>query len=101
MNRDEKRDEEIVAAAKKFENREYFSDIVHSKVSRGVDSACGVGFLEGAVWSDEHPRKGLVDIEKVKDFLSSVDLNFYQEREYKFNTDELIVDLEKYLLEEQ
>ena len=40
-------------------------------------------WLEGAEWADEHPREGLVDIEKVKDFLSSVDLNFYQEKEYK------------------
>ena len=55
------------------------------------------GFIKGAEWSDEHPRKGLVDIEKVKEFLSSVDLNFYREWEDKFNTDELIVDLEKYL----
>lgn len=56
-----------------------------------------VGFITGAKWSDEHPRKGLVDIEKVKEFLSSVDLNFYRELEDKFNTDELIIDLERYL----
>ena len=50
------REEEIVKAAKEFENRSWFSDIVHSKVSRGVDSAFGIGFIEGAVWADENPQ---------------------------------------------
>ena len=54
-------------------------------------------FIEGANWSDEHPKEGMISIEKVKEFLGSVDLNFYREWEDKFNTDELIIDLEKYL----
>ena len=63
------REEEIVKAAKEFENRSWFSDIVHSKVSRGVDSACGIGFLEGAVWADEHPKEGFWNKDKVIEWL--------------------------------
>lgn len=42
-------------------------------------------------------KEKYVKLSKVEEFLSSVDLNFYREWEDKFNTDELIVDLEKYL----
>lgn len=68
------REEEIVKAAKEFENRSWFSDIVHSKVSRGVDSACGIGFLEGAVWADENPESkyNLSDIDYIAGTLKSI-----------------------------
>lgn len=49
------RNEEIVLAAKAAEKSTGFGELVHSKESRGVNSAYGIGFLEGAVWSDEHP----------------------------------------------
>ena len=54
-------DEEIVNAAKsKGEERspECFCDLVHSKKSRGVNSAFGIGFIEGAVWCREFLMKG-------------------------------------------
>lgn len=50
-----KRNKEIVLAAKAAEKSTGFGELVHSKESRGVNSAYGIGFLEGAVWSDEHP----------------------------------------------
>ena len=61
------REEEIIEAAKKAEKGVGFSDIV--KKAKEVNSAYGIGFLEGATWSDEHPRKGLVDIDKACEWL--------------------------------
>lgn len=49
------REEQIVEAAKAKEEETGFCELVKSPVSRGVDSACGIGFIEGAVWADEHP----------------------------------------------
>jgi len=43
-------DEEIVNAAKEHERSIIFGKLVNSKVSRGVNSAYGIGFLEGAEW---------------------------------------------------
>jgi hypothetical protein len=43
-------DEEIVNAAKEHERGFCFGRLVNSKVSRGVNSAYGIGFLEGAEW---------------------------------------------------
>ena len=34
-------------------------------------------FRAGAKWADENPRKGLVDIEKVCNFLSNIDIKKY------------------------
>jgi hypothetical protein len=42
--------EQIVEAAKNHENQKGFGRLVHSPVSRGVSSAYGIGFLEGAEW---------------------------------------------------
>lgn len=44
-------DEQIVEAAKSAEKQTEFGELVHSKVSRGVNSAYGIGFLEGAEWA--------------------------------------------------
>lgn len=49
------REEQIVEAAKAKEEETSFCELVKSPVSRGVDSACGIGFIEGAIWADEHP----------------------------------------------
>ena len=46
-------DEQIVEAAKSAEKKTEFGELVHSKVSRGVNSAYGIGFLEGAEWARE------------------------------------------------
>lgn len=54
------RDEQIINAAKKAEKKERFSPIV--KKAKGVNSAYGIGFLEGAKWADRHPEKDLVSI---------------------------------------
>lgn len=43
--------EQIVEAAKSAEKKTEFGELVHSKVSRGVNSAYGIGFLEGAEWA--------------------------------------------------
>lgn len=54
-------DEQIVEAAKSAEKKTEFGDLVHSKVSRGVNSAYGIGFLEGAEWTREQMTKMAVD----------------------------------------
>lgn len=47
-------DEEIVNAAKEHEQGFGFGRLVNSKISRGVNSAYGIGFLEGAKWLRQH-----------------------------------------------
>ena len=51
------REEQIVEAAKAKGEETEFCELVKSRVSRGVNSAFGIGFLEGAVWSDKHPKQ--------------------------------------------
>lgn len=58
------REEQIIEAAKAKEEETGFCELVKSPVSRGVDSACGIGFIEGAVWADEHPKE---NIKKLKE----------------------------------
>ena len=41
-------DKEIVMAAKTAEQKTGFGELVRSKLSRGVNSAYGIGFLDGA-----------------------------------------------------
>lgn len=48
------RKEEIIQAARQKEKEVGFTQIV--KDSKGVNSAYGIGFLEGAEWADEHPN---------------------------------------------
>ena len=50
-------DKEIVMAAKTAEKKTEFCELVHSKVSRGIHSAFGIGFIEGAVWMMEQYEK--------------------------------------------
>lgn len=54
-------DEQIVEAAKSAEKKTEFGELVHSKVSRGVNSAYGIGFLEGAEWTREQMLKEAVE----------------------------------------
>ena len=71
-----KREKQIVEKAKQRENESGgFSDFVHRV--RGVDSAYGIGFLEGAAWSDENPKEGLVDIDNVINILKTIDYKNY------------------------
>jgi hypothetical protein len=42
-------DEEIVKRAKKAEKRTRFGELVYSPISKGVNSAYGIGFIEGMV----------------------------------------------------
>lgn len=56
-------DEQIVEAAKSAEKETGFGELVHSKVSRGVNSAYGIGFLEGAEWTREQMMKDSVEIQ--------------------------------------
>lgn len=45
------KEEVIIGAARKYEKSTGFGDIVLR--ARGVNSAAGIGFLEGAVWMQE------------------------------------------------
>lgn len=47
------RKEEIIQIACKKEKEVGFSQIV--KDAKGVNSAYGIGFVEGAEWADKHP----------------------------------------------
>lgn len=42
-------DKEIVERAKEAEKRTGFGELVHSPISKGVNSAFGIGFIEGMV----------------------------------------------------
>ena len=52
-------DEQIIEAAKIAERETKYGVLVHSKVSRGVNSAYGIGFLEGAEWARKQYEKPL------------------------------------------
>ena len=56
-----KRNKEIVCAAKNHETQTGFCDLVKSPLSKGVNSAYGVGFIEGCVWADAHPSKEVLN----------------------------------------
>lgn len=45
------REEEIIARAEEAEKEATFSNIVLK--AKGINSAYGIGFLEGAVWADK------------------------------------------------
>lgn len=98
-----KREKQIVEKAKQRENESGFSDFVHRV--RGVNSAYGIGFLEGAVWSDEKPKEGLVDIDNVINILKTIDYKNYISSivsgvgTINFEADRFINDLTK-LIEE-
>lgn len=48
------REEEIINAAKEHGKQTFFCDLVKSASSKGVNSAYGLGFIEGAVWADNN-----------------------------------------------
>lgn len=50
-----------MCAAKEHEKQTGFYDLVKSPLSKGVNSAYGVGFIEGCVWADTHPSNELLD----------------------------------------
>lgn len=47
---------EIVNAAKEHERRSGFGELAKSELSRGVNSAYGIGFLDGAEWALSQPQ---------------------------------------------
>lgn len=51
-------DDQIVEAARLAGQKEEFGELVRSRKSRGVNSAYGIGFIEGAVWAREQMMKG-------------------------------------------
>ena len=55
------REDEIIQVAKIKEKEIGFSDII--KETKGINSAYGIGFIEGAEWADENLRSGLVSME--------------------------------------
>lgn len=52
---EEIRGRQICEAAKKNGAETEFCELVKSPLSRGVNSASGIGFIEGAVWADKNP----------------------------------------------
>ena len=52
---EEIRGRQICEAAKKKGAETGFCELVKSPLSRGVNSASGIGFIEGAVWADKNP----------------------------------------------
>lgn len=56
-----KREQEIINAAKQHESQSGFSELAKSYLSRGVNSAYGLGFIDGCVWADANypERDGL------------------------------------------
>lgn len=42
---------------------------VYYETCSDEDIAKSKGFIDGAKWADQHPRKGLVDIEKVIQYM--------------------------------
>lgn len=71
-------DEEIVERAKEAEKRTGFGELVHRPVSKGVNSAYGVGFIEGMVEyrssMQEEPYLNWKDmsLQEKKDLLASL-----------------------------
>ena len=49
------RKEEIIQTARQKEKEVGFSQFVRE--AKGVNSAYGIGFLEGTEWADEHPNE--------------------------------------------
>lgn len=56
-------------------------------------------FIEGANWSDEHPRKGLVDIDKACEWLKD-NIDYYVNKDF-MSIDEFIGKFKKAMEEEQ
>ena len=69
-----KREDQIIYAAKSFEKKEGFSPIVMK--AKGVNSAAGIGFLEGAVWADNNPRTDMIGIDSISRVRSILLSNF-------------------------
>lgn len=63
------REEKIIARAEEAEKETTFSDIVLK--AKGVCSAYGIGFLEGAKWTDEHPKDEEPKNKDFEDFVES------------------------------
>lgn len=87
------RKEEIIQAAKQKEKEVYFTQIV--KEARGVNSAYGIGFLEGAEWAD----KSMIDkaCEWWEDELSYPSMTTEEIKFYKNKVN----DFRKAMLEEE
>ena len=60
-------DKEIVERAKEAEKRTGFGELVHSPISKGVNSAYGIGFIEGMVEYRNSLQKEPVSGEQVKE----------------------------------
>lgn len=50
------KNEQIINAAKEHEKRSEFGELAKSELSRGVNSAYGIGFLDGAEWCRSQPQ---------------------------------------------
>lgn len=66
------RKEEILKKACEFVDKRY-QDVGILTTHEASVAAC----QDMVEWADEHPRKGLVDIEKVCNFLSNIDIKKY------------------------
>ena len=103
MTREEERIKETIRAADEYIHKRIYED------DCGRTGDTFPAFIEGAEWADQHPRKGLVDIEKacnfLKQFLSTSDKNDYGETHVKSmwfnNEDDFIEDFRRAMLEEE
>lgn len=77
-------DEQIVEAAKNVGENTGFGKLVHSPISRGVNSAYGIGFLEGAEWAREQMLNDAVDAEYSATPFGTPMLLFNGWRDHKF-----------------
>ena len=95
-----KRDEEIVNIAKQKEESQVFCDLVQSPLSQGVNSAYGIGVIEGAKWADKSM------IERARKWLEKELYLFYSGAEHwvasrrKVNVTEFLDDFEIAMQEE-
>lgn len=103
--------EEIVNAAKEHEKRSGFGELAKSELSRGVNSAYGIGFLDGAEWAFAQPPiieifgKRVKIVEDTKNFdgcsicaffskCQSIDIGKFCE-DYSLNTNRHFVEVDE------
>lgn len=77
-------DKEIVERAKEAEKRTGFVELVHSPISKGVNSAFGIGFIEGMVeyrnsLQEEPQVKESAEIQHVNDMCKENGNSFTKE----------------------
>ena len=63
--------------------------------SASVQCCEQIGFIVGAEWSDNHPRKGLVDINKAREWVKNVFIGPFGEGLANSIADEFVKEMEE------